>query len=573
MHLFSQMKFKLLLFFNSILLLNTINCEEEIKPRVLNRADDYAFPVVEQQTIQEYSQNASAVEASFDDVIEEIIDSSRQGRNIDGLDEVYADPTVKQALANGDDTQARNLIRDKLCDLGLMECDKRTPVRYIYTQPPPSAIYSNRPGVRPPPPQVASGAYGQARPVPIPGSFPPQQQPPRKVGYASSNLNNFQYSSKPIGPIRDKYSTDFYDVDQAPSSVKFGYTEKPTIVINQGKREANGIPGGAGVSQNHHVHHHYVHVDGNAPVDGSKILVNTPISEYSAVNSLSGSYQTSGFGASGGGNSLASSNGFSPSAPDFEYKGVNSGSQGIYGGAASSNVRPVYESSQGQYASGTNYNQQSAANFNQQTDGNYNQFPPQQNVGPAVFTDNNNGLYNNIGGSNSGSSFHSSAPNAYKKELNLNGNRGNGLSASGYYGTQQQFNNQKYSKNQYNQGEQYQGFESARQDQFDCVCTPFDQCPAQDVVGRRDDLVLPLDPRNLPTEIEADGDNSTSHRVVKEADAKNSTEVHKVAKREIDDVKKADGEGVSRNDSIKYLITVACRIFAILNQLQYKTNN
>lgn len=536
--LFSQMKFKLLLFFNSILLLNTINCEEEIKPRVLNRSDDYAFPTVEQQTIQEFSQNGTAIEASFDDVIDEIIDSNRQGRNIDGLDDVYSDPIVKEALAKGDDTQARNLIRDKLCDLGLMECDKRGPVRYIYSQPPPSPVYNSRPIGRPPPPQLSGGVYGQPRPVPVPGSYPQhqQQQPPRKIGYAPSNLNTF-HSSKPIGPIRDKYSTDFYDVDQAPSSVKFGYTEKPTIVINQGKREVNGIPGVPGVSQNHHVHHHYVHVDGNSPVDASKILVNTPISEYSAVNSLSGSYQTSGFGASGG-NSNAG--GFNPSAPDFEYKGVNSGSQGIYGGS-SSNIRPVFESSQGQYASGTNYNQQSGVNYNQQ-------IPPQQNVGPAVFTDGSDGVYNNVG-----SSFHSSAPDIYKKELNLNGNRGNGLSAAGYYAQQQQpqqqYNNLKYSKNQYNQGEQYQGLESARQDQFDCICTPFDQCPAQDVVGRRDDLVLPLDPRNLPTEIEADGDNSTHVRVVKETD-RNSTEIHKIAKRAADDVKKAEGEGVSRHDTI-----------------------
>lgn len=534
------MKFKLLLFFNSILLLNSINCEEEVQPRVLNRADDYAS-IVEQQTIREFSQNATAVDATFDDVIEEIIDSSRLGRNIDGLDEVYSDPTVKQALASGDDSQARNLIRDKLCDLGLMECDKRTPVRYIYTQPPPSAVYNTRPVGRPPPPQLAGGVYGQARPVPLPGNFPPQQ-PPRKVGYAPSSLNNF-HSSKPIGAIRDKYSTDFYDVDQAPSSIKFGYTEKPNIVINQGKREVGGLPG---VSQNHHVHHHYVHVDGNAPVDGSKIIGNAPISEYSAVNSLSGSYQTSGFGASGG----AAGGSFSPSAPDFEYKGVNSGSQGIYQSGSTTNVRPVYESSQGQYASGTNYNQQSGASFNQQAGTNYNQIPPQQNLGPAVFTDGSNGIYNNVG-----SSFHSSAPDVYKKELNLNGNRGNGLSGSGYYAQQQQqpqqqFNNQKYSKNQYNQGEQYQGFESSRQDQFDCVCTPFDQCPAQDVVGRRDDLVLPLDPRNLPTEIEADSDNSTQSRVVKETDTKNSTEIHKIAKRETEDVKKAEGEGVSRNDSI-----------------------
>lgn len=526
-----------MLFFNSILLLNTIRCEDEIRPRVLNSRNDYeALPNVEKQTIQEYSSNTTVADASFDDVIEEIIDSSRQGRNIDGLDEVYSDPTVKQALLNGDDTQARNLIRDKLCDLGLMECEKRAPVRYIYTQPPPSAGYNRPqpPPQRPPPPHVAGGIYGQARPVPLPGQYP--QQPPRKVGYASSNQNNF-YASKPIGPIRDKYSTDFYEVDQAPSSIKFGYTEKPTIIVNQGKRE---VPGAPGVSQNHHVHHHYVHVDGSTPVDTTKtILVNTPISEYSAVNSLSGSYQTSGFGASGSGgtssigyNPNANQNGggysgnagFSPSASDYEYKGVNSGAApGIYGG--SGNIKPVFESS-GQYASGSNYNQQQ----------------PQLNVGPAVFTDGSNGIYSNVG-----SSYHSSAPDAYKKELNLNGNRGNGL--SGNYNNQQQqqqllSTQQKYSKNQYNQGEQYQGLESARQDQFDCVCVSFDQCPAHDVVGRRDDLILPIDPRHLPTDIEADSENSTLSRVAKNVEANNATEVTR-SKRQTGDVEKAQGEGVS----------------------------
>lgn len=539
------MRFRLVLFFSSILLLKTIQCEEEIKPRVLNRNDYESFSSIEQQNIQEFS-NDTSVDAAFDEVIDEIINSSRQGRNLDGLDDVYADPSVKEALQNGDDTQARNLIRDKLCTLGLMECEKRAPVRYIYSQPPPSAVYNQnqRPGVRPPPPQ-ASGIYGpvpsQPRPVPLPNQHQfqqHQQQPPRKVGYAPSNLNNF-HASKPIGPIHDKYSTDFYEVDQAPSSIKFGYTEKPSIVINQGKRE---VPGVGGVSQNHHVHHHYVHVDGNGPavIDGTKtVLVNTPISEYSAVNSLSGSYQTSGFSAAGAGNSgfsagnsgYSGNSGFSPSAADFEYKGVNSGlSQGIYG-PASTNVKPVFESNN-QYASGSNYNQQQ----------NYNQQPT--NTGPAVFTDGSNGIYAN----NVGSSYHASQPDFYKKELNINGNRGNSLSGNQQFSQQQlqqqQFN--KYSKNQYNQGEQYQGFESARQDQYDCVCVPFDQCPAHDVVGRRDDLILPLDPRNLPTEIEADHDNSTISRVAKDVTSSNSTETHKIAKRAADDVEKVTGEGVSR---------------------------
>jgi hypothetical protein len=550
---FFQMRFRLVLFFNSILLLNTIYCEEEIKPRVLNRNDYEAFPSIEQQTIQEFS-NDTSVDAAFDEVIDEIINSSRQGRNLDGLDDVYSDPTVKEALLSGDDTQARNLIRDKLCTLGLMECEKRAPVRYIHSQPPPgyysqppqSPVYNQRPVNRPSPPQQQqpNGIYGPARPVPLPHNQSPQQ-PPRKVGYAPSNLNNF-YASKP-GPIHDKYSTDFYEVDSAPSSIKFGYTEKPTIVVNQGNQGKREVLGVGGVSQNHHVHHHYVHVDGNGPavIDGTKtVLVNTPISEYSAVNSLSGSYQTSGFsgGATSAGNSGFTSggsgygggnenSGFSPSATDFEYKGVNSGSsQGVYGGSPT-NVKPVFESNN-QYASGSNYNQQ--------------QYQP-SNTGPAVFTDGSNGVYN--GNSNNvGSSYHASQPDFYKKELNLNGNRGNSLSGSNQYSQQQLQQQQtfnKYSKNQYNQGEQYQGFESARQDQYDCVCVSFDQCPAHDVVGRRDDLILPLDPRHLSSEIEADTDNSTVNRVTKDVSANNSTEIHKIAKRAAGDVEKVDGEGVS----------------------------
>lgn len=511
------------------------SAEREGRILVNSPRNDYdAQPSIEQQVVEEYS-SPNATDASLDDIIEAIIDSNRQGRNVEGLDDFYSDPIVKQALTNGDDTQARNLIRDKLCSLGLMQCDevigKRPyPTRY-YNQPPPNAIYSARPppGYRPPSPQPPKGTYGPARPVQVPNTL--QQQPPRKIGYApSNNIQNFQSSKPQQGSIYEKYSTDFYEVDQAPAGIKFGYTEKPTItVVNQGKREASGV------TQNHHVHHHYVHVDGSAPlqgaglIDGTKtVLVNTPISEYSAANGLS-SYQTSGFGASG-----SSASGFSPVDPNFEYKGVNSGSQGIYG--VTSNVKPVFESSQyGSGASGASY-------FNQQ-----NQIPT-QNAGPAVFTDGSNGIYNG----NVGSSYHATAPDFYKKELNINGgNRGNGLSSSNYLSQQQQQQNyiasqsaQKYSKNQYNLGEQYQGFESARQDQFDCVCVPFEQCPATDVVGRRDDLILPVDPRNLATDIEAETDGNST-RVVKAAeDFSNSTisEAHKISKRQV------EGEQVSRSN-------------------------
>lgn len=543
--LFSEMKFKALLLLSSfsiaVLLLNSVNCENDEQTRqgrILNNRKNYDT-AIEQQLIQEYpTQNAT--DATADELIDEIIDSSRQGRNVEGLEAIY-DLNINEALNNGNEVEARNLIRDKLCDLGLMQCDElipkrpQYPTRVIYTQPPPGAqIYSNRPmsnqqqpqynNVRPPIqsiPQKSGQIYGPAKPMPLPPIS--QNQPPRKIGFASE-LNSYESSS-------NKFN-NYYESDPNPSSIKFGYTEKPTIVVNQGKREANGLV------QNHHVHHHYVHVDGNSNgglVDGSKtVLVNTPISEYSAVDNLSSSYQTSGFGTSGASSNL---NGFSPmsSNNNYEYKGVNSGQSSYQGLHQSSGnyqgVKPVYEGNN-QYATGTNYNKYT------------------QVAGPAIYTEGSNGVYNPSSSQQHAvqGSFHTAAPEFHKKELNLNGYRGNGLTGSGYASQQQQppnpfYNSQKvqqqqnslYSKNPY---EQNQG-----QDQSDCVCVPFDQCPAQDIVGRRDDLILPLDPRNLPTEIEAAESDSNS-TTVKSANV-TTIETKKISKRAVDDVQKVQGEGVS----------------------------
>lgn len=55
------------------------------------------------------------------EIIDEIIDSGRQGRSLDGFDEVYADPTVQDALQKEDDGEARNIIKERLCYLGLMQ--------------------------------------------------------------------------------------------------------------------------------------------------------------------------------------------------------------------------------------------------------------------------------------------------------------------------------------------------------------------------------------------------------------------------------------------------------------------
>lgn len=66
---------------------------------------------------EQYQLNSTELEQ----VVDEILDSSRQGRNVDGFDEVYSDPNVQDALQKGDDGEARNVIKEKLCHLGLMK--------------------------------------------------------------------------------------------------------------------------------------------------------------------------------------------------------------------------------------------------------------------------------------------------------------------------------------------------------------------------------------------------------------------------------------------------------------------
>lgn len=490
------MNSRLLVVLFSLLCLSTVFCSDSNtrQPRILNQnhqssnrrnQNDYT---IEEQNIENYKyNNGSNIETTIDDVIEEIIDSSRQGRNVEGLDEVYSDPSVVQALTSGDDTQARNIIRDKLCDLGLMECEKARPSYYINSQ-------NVRPQY-PPFKQIKNpnGIYGPPQPVPLNYNYNKQSSlppPPRKIGFsAPTNFNNYN-PSQSVKPIHEKFSTEFFEQDSAPSTVKFGYTEKPTIVVNQGKRE---VPA---VSQNTHVHHHYVHAAGPPSNDGLKtVFVNTPISEYTASDSLPVS------------TAFINKN---RDQEKIEYNGFTSSNN--YG--LSSNAKPVVE---GYSANENGY--QNQYNPTSQHDLSPNSFIQ---TNPQTFTaayNNNNGLYK------VGASYHATQPDFYKKELNLNGNR----DQNGYFNNVQQASSLNKYSNKYNNIVDE-----------DCICVPADQCPSEEIV-RRDDLVLPIDPRNLPIDIEAESDNiNTTAPIITPT---NSTE-HKISKRQAD-TQKADGQSVS----------------------------
>lgn len=57
---------------------------------------------------------------TVDAVVDNILQSTRQGRNLDEYREVYSDPNVRIALETGNDTTARHYIKERLCNLGLM---------------------------------------------------------------------------------------------------------------------------------------------------------------------------------------------------------------------------------------------------------------------------------------------------------------------------------------------------------------------------------------------------------------------------------------------------------------------
>lgn len=56
----------------------------------------------------------------LDGIVDELVSRS-QGRSLSGFDDVYSDPNIKEALDAGDDTEARNLIKSRLCTLGLIQ--------------------------------------------------------------------------------------------------------------------------------------------------------------------------------------------------------------------------------------------------------------------------------------------------------------------------------------------------------------------------------------------------------------------------------------------------------------------
>lgn len=330
-----------------------------------------------------------------------------------------------------------------------------------------------------------------------------------------SSLQGPVYHSKPPGPIVDSSPPYKFDThgEHIISNEEFhalglGETVPVKAAIN------DGISGSGGNSVN--VHHHYHHIDGTQNnVKAPAIVVNNPIPVPVPVgNGLSP-------GEFHGQQHLSSSNNFNTLTSGYDQQsfkpgnGFGNGLNGVYGNGP----KPVFEGAN-QYEGGSGY-------------------------GGSGF-----------GGSSGG--FHATNPDFYKKALKGSSNI-NSLGGGSNYG------------GLYSGPSSYEPIDTStrfqqtpRQDSLDCVCVPYDQCPARDVLGRKGDLVLPLDPRNLGSDIEAlsSESNSTATNTTHTAEDANTDDqdddsdvettkesVKHVSKREVaekkSDVQKADGEAVS----------------------------
>ncbi|EDV52270.2 uncharacterized protein LOC6545318 isoform X1 [Drosophila erecta] len=511
----------------------------------------------------------------IDEVIEQLINSRREGRNLGEYDAVYADGNIDQALQQGNDLQARNLIRDKLCGLGLMSCDVEEK-RPFY-----STIYAQGP---PPPSGFSGGPYGPAKPMPPPSYFsgrPPMGGPPGSYGPPPSSLNSFGpapssvnsfgpprkvgyegpykpmsgpyrpagpggylehpppsaidgssdgitytkpppgaliYDSKPPGPIYTggpslgagpvfngasngvppyNYENPEGGIQGASSAPNGFYSQQSSASSSSATSSSTKVVVGApldGLQQ--HVHHHYHHVEGG---EGAKVpSVPIPIgagqtinTDFSALAQSSATYTPS----------IQTSSGSSYSQSNAFNAGFNGASQG---GLLSQNGFGISQKPTGDLYkpnSGDLYKPNSGlGNFGSSASGGFSGSPS--------------------------SSYHSQNPDYYKKELQGGASNQFNAISSGYQG----------------QGQYQSGYDTSRQQIVDCQCVPISQCPAADRIGRKEDLILPIDPRNLGKDIEALSDDALP------SNATTAAEGNKAEKKAVEDDKKRTRRQADQKD-------------------------
>ncbi|XP_023301364.2 uncharacterized protein LOC111683517 isoform X1 [Lucilia cuprina] len=534
-------------------------------------------------------------DTDINQIIDQIINSRREGRILNEYDRVYEDGNVDQALMQGNDMQARNLVRDKLCALGLMSCEEAKRPYY-------SSIYAQGP------PKYGGGPYGAPKPMPPPSYFngrphmgPPPSSvnsfgPPRKVGYESSYKPGYRpsgpgpnyngpylespppsaidgssssasfsrpppgaviYGSKPPGPIYTGHGPSPPYAFENPEKIQVAGSQQTNFYSHQSSASAassstkvvvaGGIPTGAAVASNsassasslqQHVHHHYHHVEG---AEGAKVpSVAIPVGSGQTINTdfsalaqsstaytpeTQGSFQTNsafnaGFnGASQGGLLSQGASSFGQGSSSFGQGGSSFGQVGSSFGQGLNGFKP----------NGDLYSKPSAglASF-----GGISSSSSSSGFGQSGFGQSGYGQ-----ASTPGSSYHSQNPDYYKKELHNIG----GITAS----ASNNFNSltSGYGNEQFNGA-----YDTARNQFVDCQCVPFNQCPAADRIGRKEDLILPIDPRNLGKDIEALSDDAAANITVS-ATAEKKSDEHKSEDDKTEDKKRSKRQAIQEEEN------------------------
>ncbi|XP_047993032.1 uncharacterized protein LOC125231610 isoform X2 [Leguminivora glycinivorella] len=445
----------------------------------------------------------------LDDIVDELVSNrQQQGRSLGGFDDVYSDPTIKEALDSGDDAEARNLIKGRLCTLGLIQCDEEETQEKRFLSPD-ELIYAQPVDIKPIGKPIASipirgppRAYGPAKPMP-PYLSRPQKIPPKRVGYGGPPNVRPGFSEK-YGQVSGS-NFQFSQSNGLYGGSEGNYVTRPPAYANESpynfentKPHYNKVPPTQTNTKTdvvqQHVHHHYVHSDGDK--DPKVIIkpVAIPVGSVGHLGAQSLSQQQTDIITAGGGDySGFSSGGFKPMTDGF-----------------SPISKPVYEADT---IYGSQYGNKGNSNGNKG-----NSFLSQSLPNQYSNSDFDAQKYGNTLGA-----FSSHNNEFYKKELHVGS--GNNLYQQG--------------PATFGQGDSYQeNYHEAKAQGFECVCVNYDQCPSQEIIGRRDDLYLPIDPRNKGSEIVALTDEQIDN--ITNADANETktetttteASVKKVSKRE-----------------------------------------
>lgn len=415
-------------------------------------------------------------------MIDEILVSNRQGRNVEGFDQLYADPEVKNALQLGNETIARTYIRDKLCSLGLMnvsvfwmdlnknfdrkkkkktgkmkyelftQCDNiegrrpyYSPHRGIYPQ---DIIYAQPVTIKP---------VGRPLPaVPVKRPYAPAIRPPASSSFISSGPPP---SEVIYGVGGAPHPPSFVSSSSYPAFKKPGYpsfSSRPVYeagITNEGfefagqlidKKQIALRPTIGSETVQQHVHHHYHHANGGATIGG------VPSSLGYGAGNIGTSYDIPNSGVLGAG-----FQDLDDYKKAFKVKETTSNDGSVSANSYAERY-PVYEKPTRDFET----------------------------------------LHGKPDGYKSGKYFSPGnyvSPNAVQSSSNDYVTSGS--TSSYYYGNT---NNEGFANDFYTE---------------DCVCVPYGQCPREQA-GRKDDLFLPIDPRNLNKNIEAESMEETAAMVI-----------------------------------------------------------